>query len=631
MDNEIEKIESNYVEIFDPRAAQDDNQTQRNVWSSQSVELFDLAIANGEEVTATPYNKRIKGVNLRNANLPFELSQDEMDLMKLAMNDKILFGNNFIELKDGDKGWVKVKLRDYQEDLLSKYREDRFHIVKFPRQSGKTTTTIVEIVHFLTFNFDKDCVVIAQSQNVIDEILGKIKTAFSKLPFYMQPGFVKFTADEINLDNGCRLKIGIASESVVQGFSLDFLFIDEFAYIPESKCNKFWMNVYPALMNNSKSRCILASTPNGRNKFYEIWVAAIKKQNSFITSEIDWFDVPRSMSNDEFKRAVIQDIGLEGWLMGYECSFDTKLRAIIHTNVQQKLRKIQANVEANPEYYWSKDNHSLGHKHDFSFINSEIIDYDIKNDYFIMGIDIGEGLGEDSSTVKVRKVEYNNDTNELNYKLVAVYHDNESSVNEFATNFMKFAMNFDVDKIKVAVENNNYGGEFFAVIDNYLMNTTEYNDFDNYIFSKFYRDSKEDFERGIRWNKANKKIAVKNYKNLLTKGIFDDTYPDSINEIMNFGKNKNGTYASQYGHDDLVMNDVTSSYYIVNPNEDTFISDLELILNPIKIEEKRIEEELKKNKFVYKTSTGFTLRNHKEKVKGKKQLLFGRTKQRQLN
>ena len=49
----------------------------------------------------------------------------------------------------------------------------------FPRQSGKTTTTVIDIVHFLIFNIEKDCVVIAQSERVVMEILAKIKEAFA--------------------------------------------------------------------------------------------------------------------------------------------------------------------------------------------------------------------------------------------------------------------------------------------------------------------------------------------------------------------------------------------------------------------------------------------------------------------
>ena len=42
---------------------------------------------------------------------------------------------------------ISKTLRDYQEDLLDSYTNNKWNILMFPRQSGKTTTTVVEIVH----------------------------------------------------------------------------------------------------------------------------------------------------------------------------------------------------------------------------------------------------------------------------------------------------------------------------------------------------------------------------------------------------------------------------------------------------------------------------------------------------
>jgi len=188
---------------------------------------------------------------------------------------------------------------------------------------------------------------------------------------------------------------------------------------------------------------------------------------------------------------------------------------------------------------------------------------------------------------------------------------------------MEFVVNeLNSDKIKVVVENNNYGAEFFLTIK-LLQQTAERGTiaalFDQHIFAEFMRDSKDDFEKGIRWNKANKKTAVRNYKSLIVNDKFDDTYPDSIDEAMNFGRLKNGTYAAQYGNDDLTMADVTMAYYIQNPSNDMFIDDLKILLSPKEIVKRKLIEEAKKNKFQYQ-HRGFTMRIHKKKEH--KNLLF---------
>lgn len=610
-------------QVFDPRILGNGDEAQAQ-WTTNAVELALQGIKEGYKLKESPFNKNVKDCNLRKGNLPFLYTEEELEIYDMCMEDKLLFGNTFVQLKDGDDGWQQITLRPYQEKLLQQYDDEKWNILMFPRQSGKTTTTVVEIVHFCTFNYDKDCVVIAQSELVVNEILQKIKNAFAGLPFFLQPGFISFTKKGFVLDNGCRLSIGVASESVVQGFALDFLFIDEFAYIPHSRVTKFWNNIYPALTNNHNSRCIIASTPNGRNKFYELWSAAKLGKNKFKTSHIYWWEVPRKgkpgqtqeQIQEDFKNDTIANVGLEGWLMGFECSFDTQLNSIFHTKVQQALRKAQLEHEK----HWSKDNHQTGQNFNIQYIDQDIIPYDLQEDYFLVGIDIAEGLGQDSTVMKIRKLFWNVETKKMQFKLIGILRDNEIPVEEFATHSLDYFKLFNPDKLRVVVENNNYGGEYFNQIDNLVRYVPEYSGFDNIVFAKFMRNSKDDFERGVRWDGVKKKTGVTAYKTLITDGIFDDTNSESIDESLNFGRNASGTYAAQFGHDDLVMSDVTMGYYVKINNlfsREYLLnaeSTLREILNDVP-EEKKVELEIieREKNNVY-THNGFTLRNSAKEV-----------------
>lgn len=615
---DIDKVINRKHEVFDPRIMDDNG--AKTLWSSESVELANKGLSEGYKLKDNPYLKNVRGALLRKANLAFRYSDEELECMEVCAEDIIFFANNFGKLKDGANGWSNIKLRDYQENTLRQYSKNRWNILLFPRQSGKTTTTILKIVHFCTFNIDKDCVVIAQSDKVVAEILGKIKEAFAGLPFFMQPGFVSFSKKGFVLDNGCRLSIGVASESVVQGFSLDLLFIDEFAYIRESMAKKFWNNIYPALINNPQSCCIIASTPNGRNLFWELWTGAINKTNKFVPYRIYWYDVPGR--DNQFKFDTIANVGVDGWLMGFECSFDVGLKSIFTTKIQQELRDIQRQNENS----WSTDNHLLGKLYGIKFIDKNIIPYSISSDYFLMSIDIAEGLEQDSSVLKIRKLFWNIEQKRIEYKTIGVLHDNTIAIEDFAETCLSIFGYFDKNKIKVVVENNTYGGEFFTQIDKQIL--AEPNKHKNYspeIFAKFVRESKKDYERGIRWNKYNKASAVKSFSNLVTKGILQETYSPTIEEYLNFGKQKNGSYAANYGHDDLTMADVTAAYFI--KSSDMFAqqwlefaeSEIRILVNdePIEIVQKREAKERKeRNKYRY---NGFTLRDHQESYNTKHQ------------
>lgn len=616
--------EEYYSKVFDPRKI--DDVTNNYLWTSESVELAIDGLSHGYKLKQNPFLPNVKDVRLRRANLPFKYSDDEMFILSNTLNDKIWFCDNFGVLKDGSEGWKHIKLRDYQKNLLRRYEKNRHNIILFPRQSGKTTTTVLEIVHYIITNIDKDIVVIAQTDTVVSEIFTKVKNAIGGLPFFLQPGIVTYReGDMMTFDNGCRFKCGIASEATVQGFALDFLYIDEFAYIRPNLANKFWGNIFPTLSNNPNSKCIITSTPNGRNLFHTLWTNAVAKKNTFVPYKIYWYDVPGR--DEEFKRMTISNIGEEYWEMGYELSFDTQLKTIFNTKTQKNLRVLQESMQED----WSMDNHPLGNLFGMYFINPEKVPYDLSNDWFLLGVDIGEGLDQDDSVLKLKKITYDSVNKRLKYTSVGIFHDNNISVEEFAVFVMDFIKYLNISKIKLVVENNNYGGEFFNQIKNtLLLQPIKYQYFDNTIIALFERDSKKAFEKGIRWNEYNKKAAVKYMANMISSGEMEETHYLSIEQYLNFGKRPNDTYAAQYGHDDLVMADVTISYFIRCNNmfSSAFLKECEYQLRTalgIETEEERIKREEKEKKNDVYMQKGYVLRDHEaeiEKREGKEKGCF---------
>ena len=621
--------------LFDPRIM-DGTREKQQIWTTETVELARKGLVEGFQLRSSPFLKTVKDVMLRKANIPFKMSEDEQFLYEQAMFDVKFFGNNFTSLKDAQHGWKRIKLRKYQEDLLDNYDNNRWNIVLFPRQSGKTTTTVVDIVHFLSFNIDKDTVVIAQSERVVMEILAKVKEAFASMPFFMQPGVLRWTKSGCMLDNGCRLFVGVASESVVQGFSLDYVFIDEFAYIPNNRVQKFWNNIYPTLANNPESKCIIASTPNGRNLFWELWQAAVNGKNRFKTNRVYWYDVPGR--DEQFKQDTISNVGLEGWLMGFECSFDTQLASIFHTKIQKLLREKQQEAEPKNEQdkesgWWSIHNHWLGEEFNIQFIKQEIFQYDFYQDYFIIGIDLAEGLGQDSTTMKIRKLFWNTDEKRIDYKSIGVFEDNEISVEDFAEMTAKFFKYFNPNKLKITVDLTNYGNEYFAHIDKLRLYNPEFFDLDKMIFAKFESNTKKDYEFGIRWNRQNKKTSVRSFTGLVNKKQFDETHSQTIEEYLNFGKNdKNDSYSAQYGHDDLIMADISIAAFVKSNNlyANEFLKNAEFefrrIYNDLTAEQLAIEHKIQQEQKALIEINGMTLRNHHNGLKQNKHAVKNKTK-----
>src|SRR5690606_18367694 len=134
---------------------------------------------------------------------------------------------------------------------------------------------------------------------------------------------------------------------------------------------------------------------------------------------------------------------------------------------------------------------------------------------FIFGIDLGEGLGQDSTTIKIRKLIWNVELKRIEFKTCGVYSNNEISVEEFSQMTLDLFKYFDENKIRVVVDLTNYGSEYFAHVDKLKLYDPNYSFVENLIFAKFESNTKKDYERGIRWNKLNKKLAVRSFTGLV--------------------------------------------------------------------------------------------------------------------
>ena len=125
----IDKL-MNRSEVFDPRLIEDNE--NRALWTSDSVDLAVKGLSEGYKLKESPFIKTVRDARLRKANVPFKYTEDEMEIINMCMDDKYFFCDNFGKLKDGDKGWVNIKLRDYQRNLLKRYDDNRWNIILFP-------------------------------------------------------------------------------------------------------------------------------------------------------------------------------------------------------------------------------------------------------------------------------------------------------------------------------------------------------------------------------------------------------------------------------------------------------------------------------------------------------------------
>ena len=109
------------------------------------------------------------------------------EYMKCAQ-DPVYFAENYIKIVHVDKGLVKLNMYDYQKEITRKITDTRRVAVLTARQSGKTTTAVAVILHYILFNEFKTIAILANKGDAAREVLSRIQLAYEALPKWMQQG-----------------------------------------------------------------------------------------------------------------------------------------------------------------------------------------------------------------------------------------------------------------------------------------------------------------------------------------------------------------------------------------------------------------------------------------------------------
>jgi ribosomal protein S17E len=213
-------------------------------------------------------------------------------------NDPVYFCSKYVKVKTLDKGVMPFELYDYQQKFVNEIHKNRFVISKWPRQSGKSTSVIGYITHYVTFNQSVSCAILANKlKTAKDELFAKLQLAYENLPHFLQQGVVEWNKTSFKLENGSRVVCDATSSSAIRGGSYNLLLLDEYAFLPSHIAEEFYSSTYPTISAGLTTKLIIVSTPNGMNHFHKLWVDANrpeghKLKNKFVPVEVSWRDVP---------------------------------------------------------------------------------------------------------------------------------------------------------------------------------------------------------------------------------------------------------------------------------------------------------------------------------------------------
>jgi len=557
----------------------------KNVWSTKKVSEYVKALDEGYKVKGgTPFYDR--NPTLKKGNIAWAYTPEEKAELKKCAKDINYFANKYATVMTDD-GLQTIKLRDYQGEMLDTFCDNRFNVCLASRQIGKTICSAIFIAWYLVFNIDKNALILSNKLDTTKEIIDKAKVIIENLPWFMKPGILKYDVTNMKFDNGCRLVGQSTTGKAGISFTIHLLFLDEFAHVQANIVESFFENVYPTLSSSQISRIIITSTPNGYNKFYEIYDAAVKGESEFHPFKVDWWQVPGR--DDAWKEREVGMLG--GGIKGEEAfnrqygnqfiaSSSLLLNAVVLKKMDKDMRHyVYHEFEEFDEAALDVKNHLTWHP------NFDIEQIENEGNYWVFSIDIAEGNGGDNSVINMFQVVplSREEIKEMHgpgamydffkLKQVGRFSSNEHGIEDFAK--VLYILNYDLfysENVKLIIEYNAYG----AVMMKYLSTIfPQRNDFDEESVVKFkHRHDAKTLNYGLKIKKDNKPILCQNFKKVIELNRMELTDHMTVYEISKFGKLANGSYGGQTGNDDLAMSSINCAEFVNTVDYADFIEEM---------------------------------------------------------
>ena len=459
---------------------------------------------------------------LKNVGQKIEWTTETLEEYILC-KDPEHFIQNYVQIVHVERGLELFSMYDYQRDMIHKFNDNRFVICKMPRQSGKSTTIIAFLLHYILFNESVNVAILANKGSVARELLSRLQLAYEHLPKWIQQGVVVWNKGNIEIENGSKVIAAATSSSAVRGSSFNIIFLDEFAHVPQNIAEKFFTSVYPTISSGESTKVLIVSTPLGLNMFYKMWVDAEEKRSDYVPIEVHWSDMPGR--DDKWKAETVRNTSEIQFTQEFECEFVGSTYTLI---APSKLRTM---VFQNPIH---------------SNNNLDVFQEPIKNHTYALVADSAQGKGVDYSAFIVF------DVSEMPYKQVAKFRDNTISPMLYPNVIYNVGNKYNC--AHVLIEVNDIGSQ--------VADTLHYDlEYENIMIitmrgragQQIGGGFAKNIQLGLRTSKQIKRIGCATLKDIVEQDQLILPDFETIRELTTFALTNNTYQAEEGAHDDLAM------------------------------------------------------------------------------
>ncbi len=530
---------------------------------TQPYTIYQIKTENGKYLECADnhivFDENMNEIFTKNLNIGSYIQTDE-GISKVITKNKNDFKIGMCDLTVND-----INHRFYSNGILS----------------HNTVTSAIFIVWYLVFNFDKNALLVADIADTTKEVIDKVKEILNYLPFYMKPGLKVNNIQSMKFDNGSRIIGRSTTKKTGIGFTINLLYMDEFAHINDSYLRFFYRSVYPTVTSFKDSKVIITSTPNGLNMFNELWIAAIEGRGSYHPMRVDYWQIPGR--DEEWKQKTIIDLGgsIEDFKQEYGLQFYASDDLILDSTDLYKMDQLKTKyVQRSTDILFIEDkdySKYLEFHPDFlkKHFTPDMSDLRLDPSQYVFSIDTADGLGRDYSVLTIFKIaplplyylfknrfSVNKEHDIFSLVQIGKFRTNTIVINEFANicNAIVYRL-FNSENVKIILEVNHKGE---TVHDRLKQNGNYYPGM--LIYTK-HTDNAKAFEPGIKIgsNKKKKEYCDRLKFNLSVDRMVITEY-NTFHELGGLGRTKDGNgIRSQAGRDDLAMTAVNASTYFESP------------------------------------------------------------------
>ena len=426
------------------------------------------------------------------------------------------------------RGKVNFNLYDFQEKALHSFMNSDYNVVLKARQLGLSTLTAGYALWMMTFQHDKNILVIATKQDTAKNLVTKVRVMHANLPAWLKQPCVEDNKLSLRYRNGSQVKAVASSEESGRSEALSLLIIDEAAFI--DKIDTIWAASQQTLATGGKA--LIISTPNGvGNFFHKVWTEAESGINDFNFIRLHWSLHPDR--DEEWRKEQDKLLGPSLAAQECDCDFITSGRSVIDGLILEKIRENDVRepmekrgIDSN-YWIWQPPNYT-------------------KN--YVVSADVSRGDGTDYSAFHIIDVETLEQVAEYRGKI---------STQEFGNMLVNVANEYN--NALLVVENNNIGwAAIQQVIDReyenlfYTSKDLQYVDVQHQMTNK-YRAQERNMVPGFSTTSKTRPLIIAKLEEMFREESVNVHSKRLIDELFVFIYNGNRAEALIGYNDDLVM------------------------------------------------------------------------------